>query len=60
MGSGLNWLRFVSVAGFGTSDVELSGYAAAVLVRWILGREVVRMGSGFNWLRFVSSGGLWY
>jgi hypothetical protein len=48
------------MAGFGISGVEPSGSATTVLVRWILGRQVVRMGGGWNWLRIVSSGRLWY
>jgi hypothetical protein len=31
-----------------------------LLVRWVLGKWVLRMGDGWNWLRVVSSGGLLY
>jgi hypothetical protein len=34
------------IAGFGISGVEPWGSATTVLVRWILGRQVVRMGGG--------------
>jgi hypothetical protein len=48
------------MTGFGISSVEPSGSAMTVLVRWILGRQVVRMGGGWNWLRIVSNDRLWY
>jgi hypothetical protein len=48
------------MAGFGISGVELSVSATTVLVRWIVGRQVVRIGGGWNWLRIVSDGESFY
>jgi hypothetical protein len=31
-----------------------------VILRWIIGKYVVRMGDGWNWIRTMSSGGVWY
>jgi hypothetical protein len=43
------------------NGVEPSRFAVKVseLMRWILGKQAVRMGGGWKWLRIVSSGRLW-
>jgi hypothetical protein len=56
MRGGWNWLKIVSSRWLFISDVEPSGSATRELVRWISGKQAVRMGSGWNWLRIVLSG----
>lgn len=36
------------------SGVQLPGFATTELIRYILGRYIVRVGNGWNWLRIVS------
>jgi hypothetical protein len=48
------------VVGFHIISVESLGSATTVLVRWILGRSVVRMEGGWNWHRIMSNGGILY
>jgi len=37
-------------------DREVHG----MILKQILGRQVLRMGGGWKWLRNASNGGLWY
>jgi hypothetical protein len=38
------------------SGVHDPGFATRELIRYVLGRYIVRVGNGWNWLRIVCSG----